>query len=158
MVAAAPVSNDALLIYAQELADIPADQLAEGIKYHLRTATDRFFPTIRAIREACDAAAGNTRETWEAAWDRMVDFSKLFNPFDHDGCFQLRKQLTPRETKALETFFGGWDAIRLAEELTTLRAQFRDWWKGHAEIDAKAKAIERRPDAPALPYVPKVIE
>lgn len=141
--AAVKLDEDQLQLYATELADIPADQLRRGVRHYLRTAGDRFFPTIRRIRESVDAACGVQIDGWEVAFSKVMDAARKWSRFDADRAAEAWNSLTPEQAEAVR-FLGGFDAIS-GTDAPILRAHFRDWWNGRAKQAATERAVERKP-------------
>ena len=55
------LEEDTLLVYLEELADIPAPLLAQAASHHIRTST--YFPRVSELRQAAQQLAGTPQFT-----------------------------------------------------------------------------------------------
>jgi hypothetical protein len=131
------VSLSRVAVYAEDLADLPEDQVVDAILRLRRTS--RFFPTIAEIREAT-VAMQPTEGLAEMAWSEVQREAGRVGygggPIFRNGEFYEREKpkFTSPITKATVDSIG-WKAICHTEdpkEQTFLRNQFLKTWDAYA--------------------------
>lgn len=107
-----------LRVYLEELADVPPDVLAQAARALIRTS--EFFPTVRAIREACaehalalpTEADALTQIEARMRWAREPEADRGPAPVVHPLVREVLGHV------------GGFHAFRATEEQTVIRGQF----------------------------------
>lgn len=153
---AGDVTGDTLDIYAEDLEDLPVDQVVQAIRECRRTGT--FFPSIGEIRNRVIAIVGGAMLVDpEAAWGevrreaRRVGFNRP--PVFANGELQPApgpQFSSPMIARAVEAI--GWRDICLTDDddVATLRAQFRDALRAIQRREVDRLVSGRQPAGPAL--------
>jgi hypothetical protein len=154
LVAAFPHSKPAdraMELYAEYLADIPADALRASVRQAI--ATCRFMPTIAELRDACRAVSGGSDEsTALVAYGRTME--ELSQARGESRAARLDDPIAREVVKAL----GGGHYLLSSDSRSTDRAHFVHAYRELAErraaeerIAPQARAALGTSDATGLP-------
>lgn len=136
----ANVKPETIVIYLEDLADIPDIVLAVALKKARQSS--QFFPTIAQIRqsatEVVETQNPNRKKGWDEAWTEIMDALR------HYSYLQVPPWSSP-EVKQTVQGLGGWLSLCEMEEknLGIVRAQGREIYKAILERKVKKEEVDQ---------------